>query len=190
MVPPGAYPVPPPGAAPGPWGPVGPPPGPPPPPDPHGIGAAVSRLSGNARRGGKVAWAVLASVLDEGDVVAVAVHGRFRGEPGVAALVGERIVLVNERQWKPDVVTFPVDLDLAVQGWQDDRSATLTFVAGDTHEILERIGDRAVAIEMAHRVRQQTGVPTPVPAAPIPGAAPAAVPGPGWPPAPPPPPPA
>jgi len=109
--------------------------------------------------------------------VAVAVHGRFRGEPGVAALVGERVVLVNERQWKPDVVTFPVDLDLAVQGWQDDRSATLTFVAGDTHESLDRIGDRAVAIEMAHRVRQQTGVPTPVP-------------GPGWPPAPPPPPPA
>ena len=43
---------------------------------------------------------------------------------GVAALVEGKVVLVNERQWKPDVVVLPVDNDLAVQGWQDERTAS------------------------------------------------------------------
>jgi hypothetical protein len=58
--------------------------------DPHGLGLLVSRLSSGARRAGKVACAVLATVLEDGDVVGVLVQGRFRGDPGVAALVEGR----------------------------------------------------------------------------------------------------
>src|SRR5262249_35759616 len=103
--PPGAPPYPgappPPGYG-APWG-AGPPPAPAA-PDPHGIGAAVARLSGNGRRAGRVPLVLLAALLGDGDTVAVLVVGRFRGEGGAAALVGDRVVLVNERQWKPDVV--------------------------------------------------------------------------------------
>ena len=125
--------------------------------DPHGLGLSVSRLGGGARRAGKVALAVLANVLDDGDVVAVVVQGRFRGEAGVAALVEGRVVLVNDRQWKPDVVVLPVDAELVVHGWQDERTAALTFVSSDRHEAIERIGDRGLAIELAQRVRHALG---------------------------------
>jgi hypothetical protein len=134
--------------------------------DPHGLGLSVSRLSGGARRAGKVALGVLAAVLAEGDVVAVVVQGRFRGEAGVAALVEGRVVLVNDRQWKPDVVVLPVDGDLTVHGWQDERTAALTFVVGDRQEFIERIGDRGLAIEMAQRIRHAQGGPDAGPAAP------------------------
>jgi hypothetical protein len=144
--------------------------------DPHGLGLAASRLGSGARRSGKVALAVLATVLEEGEVVAVAVQGRFRGESGIAALVEGRVVLVNDRQWKPDVVELPVDADLAVHGWQDERTAALTFVSGDRHEVVERIGDRGLAIELAQRVRHALGgadsapPPPPVPPPPsVPG---------------------
>ncbi len=138
--------------------------------DPHGLGMAAARLGGGARRAGKVALAVLASVLDEGDVVAVVVQGRFRGVPGVVALVEGRVVLANDRQWKPDVVELAVDSNLVVQGWQDERTASLTFLSGDRHEVVERIGDRGLAIELAQRVRHAQGLVEAVP--PVPPAPP------------------
>ena len=131
--------------------------------DPHAVGMAAARLGGGARRAGKVALAVLASALGDGDVVSVVVQGRFRGVPGVAALVEGRVVLVNDRQWKPDVVELPVDGDLVVQGWQDERTASLTFLSGDRHERIERIGDRGLAIELAQRVRHAQGLVEAVP---------------------------
>ena len=182
-VPPGGY------AVPGPYG--APPPGYGPPPgpviyDPHGVGVAASRMSGSARRNGKVALAVLASVLDEGEVVTMVVQGRVRGEPGVVALVGSKVVLVNERQWKPDVVVIDLDSKLLVHGWQDERSATVTFVVDDRPEVVERIGDRVLAIELAQRVRHLTAGPN---GADAPAAAPPPAPAPQPPPPPPPPPP-
>jgi len=146
--------------------------GPPPGPvmvDPHGLAVSVSRMSGGARRAGKVALAVLCAVLDEGDVVAVVVQGHLRGHAAVAALVDGRVVLVSDRQWKPEVVVLPVDGELTVQGWQDERTASLTFVAGGRHEVIERIGDRALAIELAQRVRHAQGVAEPTsPSPPVP----------------------
>lgn len=187
-LPPGGY------AVPGPYGAPAPGYGPPPGPmiyDPHGVGVAASRMGSSARRNGRVALAVLASVLDEGEVVTMVVQGRVRGEQGVVALVGNKVMLVNERQWKPDVVVVELASKLLVHGWQDDRSATLTFVVDDRPEVVERIGDRVLAIELAQRVRHLTAAPngtdTP-PAAPPPAPTPAG-PVPQPPPPPPPPPP-
>ncbi|HZA00180.1 MAG TPA: hypothetical protein VE575_15575, partial [Acidimicrobiales bacterium] len=55
---------------------------------------------------------------------------------------------------------------LQAQGWQDDRTASLTFVDGDRHEVIDRIGDRPLAVELAHRLRQlvaSAGGPVPRP---------------------------
>ena len=98
--------------------------------DPHGLGLAAMRLGGGAHRAGTVALAVLATALGEGDVVAIVVQGRYRGEPAVAALVEDRVIVANDRQWKPDIAEIPVDAELMVQGWEDDRTAALTFMRG------------------------------------------------------------
>jgi hypothetical protein len=128
-----------------------------------------------------VALAVLGSALDEGDVVTMLVQGGVRGYAGVAALLPDKVVLVNERQWKPDVVVLPLDASLTVQGWQDERSAALTFIVDDRHDVVERILDRGLAIEIARRIRHMAGG--------HPGTGPASAGSPQPPPPPPPPPP-
>lgn len=152
-------------------GPPAPPPPPPPPVgappsgpqvhDPHAVGSAVGRLGSGARRAGKVAFAVLAATLDDGDVVEVLVQGRFRGATGVAALVGRKVILVNDRQWKPDTVVLPVGPGLQVQGWQDDRTASLAFTFSDGQEVVDGIFDRPLGIELAQRLRERVESPAP-----------------------------
>jgi hypothetical protein len=134
--------------------------GPPPAPlsnDPHGIGVAVGRLGIIARRSGKVPAAILAALLADGVVVEALVQGRFRGVSGVAALAGDAVVIVNDRPWKPDVVRLEVTPELQVEGRNDERSAALTFVTAEGREVVEGIGDRQLAVEMAIRVRDRVG---------------------------------
>jgi hypothetical protein len=125
--------------------------------DPHGIGQAVSRLSSGAKRGGKIAFAVLGAVLEPDDVVEIVVQGRLHGVPGAAALVGAKLVLVNERQWKPDVVVLTIGNALQVQGWQDERTASVLLTVGGQQEVVERIPDRLLAVEFAQRIRERIG---------------------------------
>jgi hypothetical protein len=124
--------------------------------DPHAIGQAVARLGSKAKRDGKVAFAVMSAVLEEGDVVEIVVQGRVRGVPGVAALVGSKLVFVNERWWKPEVVVMPITSGLQVQGLQDDRSATVVVSEANRQEVIELISDKLIAVEFAHRVRDRT----------------------------------
>jgi hypothetical protein len=125
--------------------------------DPHGIGQAVGRLGSGARRGGKVAFAVLGAVLEPDDVVEIVVQGRLHGVPGAAALVGSKLVLVNERQWKPDVIVITIGNALQVQGWQDERTASVLLTVGGQQEVIERIPDRLLAVELAQRIRERIG---------------------------------
>jgi hypothetical protein len=104
---------------------------------------------------------VLATLLGEGDMVEGVVQGRFRGSAGVVALVGSKVVIANDRQWKPDVLIVPVTRSLQVQGWQDDRSASLTFVFPDGHERIEAIFDRPLAIDLAQRIRDRVASSAP-----------------------------
>jgi len=134
--------------------------------DPHGIGAAIGRLSLLSRRSAKGSAAVLGAMLREGEVVEALVQGRFRGASGIAALVGGAVVLANDRQWKPDVLRIDLGPGVQVNGWQDERSASLTFVLGGGQQVVESVADRPLAIEMAQRVRDRiaqrtTRVPDP-----------------------------
>ncbi|CAN5696609.1 hypothetical protein BH24ACT3_BH24ACT3_04560 [soil metagenome] len=146
----GAYPPPPPGAPTGAY---------PPPPsgpfDPLGLGAAVNRLSGGARRSGKVTLPVLSAVLEETERVEIVVLGRMNGLPGVAALTDRRIVVLNERQWRPEMEAVPLDPELDVQGWADDRVAALVFQLGEHAVTIDRIPDLELAKELAARVRHR-----------------------------------
>jgi hypothetical protein len=102
-----------------------------------------------------VAFAVLAAVLEPDDVVEILVQGKLRGVPGVGALVGTKLIFANERSWKPDVVVIPLTPSVQVQGWQDERTATVLIAEGDRQEVVERIPDRLLAVEFAQRVRDR-----------------------------------
>ncbi len=122
--------------------------------DPHGLGAAAGRLSGGARKNGRAALAVLSVVLEESDVVEQVLVGTYHGVDGAAALVTGNLVLVNAREWQPEVVRVSV-IGLGVQGVQDGRTASLHFTSGATQDRFEGVGDTALAVEFANRIRQR-----------------------------------
>jgi hypothetical protein len=92
-------------------------------------------------------------VLAEGEVVEAVVAGQLYGANALAALTDRRFVVVNDREFKPDVIEITVDAGCTVQGWQDDRNAALLVQSGGQSAQIERIADRPLAVEMAHRLR-------------------------------------
>jgi hypothetical protein len=116
---------------------------------------AAARLSGGARRHGKVPLALLTVLLDEGTAVEQVLVGQFHGLDAAAALVGDEVILVNGREWEPEVVRIPVGPGLQVQGLQDGRTASLSFLTAGEQHALERVADTALAVEFANRVRQR-----------------------------------
>jgi hypothetical protein len=121
--------------------------------DPHQLGLAVGRLGSAAKRHGKIAFIVASALLQDGEVVEALVQGHFEGQPGVAVLTQGRVLLVNEAQWKVASATVEIDPGLTVQGWQDDKVASLIFDSAGRQLTIDAIGDRALAQEMAGRVR-------------------------------------
>jgi hypothetical protein len=122
--------------------------------DPHGLGIALARLGSGARRGSKASAAALGVLLAEGEIIEGLVAGQVYGANAVGALTNQRFIVVNDREFKPDVIEMPVDAGTTVQGWQDDRNAALLVQgSGGKSAQIERIGDRPLALEMAQRLR-------------------------------------
>ncbi|HUW04526.1 MAG TPA: hypothetical protein VMW08_19400 [Acidimicrobiales bacterium] len=129
------------------------PPAPVGPPDPHGIAPAAARLGNSARKNGKAGFAILGSLLADGEVVEALCVGRFHDQAGLCAVTNQRLVVLGDGPYKPAVATFEYAADLAVQGWADDKVAALVFTRGDHNETIDRIPDRPLAQEIAQRVR-------------------------------------
>lgn len=96
-------------------------------------------------------------MLEDGEVVEAVVAGRLDGHPAVLVLTSGALLLADERQWRPTVERFELAPGLAVQGWQDDKTASLTLVIGSRQVVVDRIADRALAVEMAQRIRTRVG---------------------------------
>jgi hypothetical protein len=125
------------------------------PTDPHGLAAQVGALGMFSRRSGKTAILLIASQLEPGEQVEVLVSGRFRGEDGAAVVTPTRVLLANDREWKPDILSIAITKGLAVQGWQDDKSASLVFQHDGTATTIDQIGEREMAQRMAAVVRSR-----------------------------------
>ena len=121
--------------------------------DPSGLGPAVLRLSAAALRTGRVSLGILSMVLDPDETVESVVGGRYQNQAAVAALTTRRLLLVNEHEWVPDIRVVEISADLEVQGWQDDRTASLIFVTEDQSVSFSFIIDRPLAQELAQLVR-------------------------------------
>ena len=170
--PPAAPPAPPPPGAPPPPPAAGAPPPPPPaavptappapavpvgPPDPNGLGIAAGRLGNSPRKNAKTALAVAGAVLDDDEVVEIVLAGKFRDQNAVCVATAKRVIVANEGPWKPVIEEFSYDPALTVQGWANEKVASLTFVLGDRSETIELIADRALANEAAQRIRGHVG---------------------------------
>lgn len=126
-------------------------------PDPNQLGAAIARSGNSTRKATKVAVAIAGALLAEGEVVEAVVGGKLEGNAAVVVLTDRGLLLVDDRQWKPFTERLTVDPGLQVAGWQDDRTASLTFVVGGRQLVVDQIGDRPLAVEMAQRIRYRTG---------------------------------
>jgi hypothetical protein len=121
--------------------------------DPFGLGAAYDRLSAGSQRAGRVALAVLSALLHDDERIECLVQGVYQHQAGVATLTTERLLLVNDHEWVPDIRDIPLTADLVVQGWQDDRTASLVFVTQGVSVTISVITDRDLAHELAQLVR-------------------------------------
>jgi hypothetical protein len=123
--------------------------------DPWSLGPAVARMSAAARRAGAVSLGILSTVLMDGEVVDVVVQGTYQHQPAVVALTDRRVVVVNQRRWRPDVRSIQLTRDLVVQGWQDERQATLVFAAEGRSVAVGAVEDRPLARDLARQVRER-----------------------------------
>jgi len=123
--------------------------------DPWALGRASDRMSAGARRAGAVALGILSTLLEDGEVVEVVVQGSYQHQPGVAALTDRRVLVVNQRRWVPDVRSIVVGRDLVIQGWQDERHATLVFASDGRSVVLSAIDDRPLARDLARQARER-----------------------------------
>jgi hypothetical protein len=126
--------------------------------DPNGLGVALDRLGSNDRKVARSAALVAGVLLDEDERVEAAVGGKVEGHGAVVLLTDRRLVLVDDRAWRPQVHRIELTPALTVAGWQDDRTASLTFQWDGRQVVLDQIRDRALAVEMAQRIRYRTGV--------------------------------
>jgi hypothetical protein len=121
--------------------------------DPHGLGAALARLGNSSRKGARASANAVAVLLGDGETVECVVQGQLYGANAVALLTNRRLLFVNEREFKPDVVDVTLDATVTVQGWQDERAAALLVQRNEVSAQIERIADKPLAQELAQRIR-------------------------------------
>ena len=121
--------------------------------DPHGLGVALGKLMGGSRRTAKAAALSVASEFEVGEIVEIAVAGRFRACDAVAMLTNRRVILANDRAWDPEIVLIDDVSALVVEGWAERRSATLRLIDGDNEHVFDRINDTDVAESLARAIR-------------------------------------
>ncbi len=80
--------------------------------------------------------------------------GSYHNLEGAAALVGGDLLLVNTREWQPEVVRVAVS-GMGVQGLADGKNASLQFQSGATQDGFAGVGDTELAVEFANRIRQR-----------------------------------
>lgn len=127
------------------------------PADPFGFAAVYRRLNNASRRSGGRPAAILTHLLDDGEIVHHAIVGRFRGEDAIAALTDRRLMLVNAREWHPEVVEVASLAGATVEGWVERRVATVRITAGGDAHVIDRIGDTDEAAGFTAAVRERAG---------------------------------
>jgi hypothetical protein len=117
----------------------------------------VDRLDETSRETGAHAFGVLGVVLREGERVDCVVQGRFNDANGVLALTSQRLIAVNDKGYKPDVVEIAMDRGLDAQGWQEDDTSAVMMRRPERTVVIDLIADGQVAAELVNQVRARIG---------------------------------
>ena len=123
------------------------------PSDPHQLSPSVSRLSNSARRAAKTSVAVAAAVMEPGETAELVVQGKLHGTNAVLIVTSTRVLAVDQSSWKPQIVGLAYGPSMTVEGWQDDRTASLVIEAPTGAVTVDQIRDRILAQEAASRIR-------------------------------------
>jgi glutamate formiminotransferase len=76
----------------------------------------------------------------------------------VCAVTNQRILLVNDNEWKPDTAELAFEPGITVQGWADDRSAALVIAhPAGWQVVIDKVSEKEIAQEMAQRIRAKVG---------------------------------
>lgn len=126
-------------------------------PDTHGFDVAVSRLRPEDRERARVPLAVCGALLAPGEQVIGVVTGQMLGRPAAVVVTRARVLVVNDRRWKPIVDVFPIDDSLLVRGRRDSHVAALSFSDRDRFSMVDGITEVEVAIGLVDAIRHPAG---------------------------------
>jgi len=114
-------------------------------------------MGGGSRRAGRVAFMVLSGALNPGERIDALAQCRYLGADAALAVTPDRVLIVNAREWDPDIESISFSPGLTVQGWQDQRSACLVFTHDGNASVVDRISNMAAAKAVADLVRSRVG---------------------------------
>jgi hypothetical protein len=100
---------------------------------------------------------VLGVVLREDERVEYVVQGRFNDANGVLALTDRRLIAVNDKGYKPDVVEIAMDQVLDAQGWQENDTSAVMLRRPERTVLFDLIVDGQGAAELVNQVRARIG---------------------------------
>ena len=121
--------------------------------DPHGLEAAVARLTVADQERAAVAIAVCGALLEPDELVAGVVTGQMLGRPAAVAVTDRRVIIANDRRWQPLVDVYQIDSKLVVRGRHDRQVAALSFADMTRLSMIDGITEVELAIELAERIR-------------------------------------
>ncbi len=127
-------------------------------PDPQDFGKAVDRLHPDDVERARVPLAVCGALLDRAERVRSVVTGQMLGRPAAVVLTDRRVLVVNERRWRPIIDSYDLGPDLRVRGRQDGRVAALSFADEDRLTMVDGIGEVEMAVALAKATRDPSAV--------------------------------
>jgi hypothetical protein len=114
---------------------------------------AAGRLSNSAKKSVRTCLGIVSVLLGPGEMVECLVAGKVHDLDGVALLTNQRVLVLNDRMWEPDQISFPVDAGLVVRGEAAGNTATITIQRENLYAVVNRIADVQLAQELAQRIR-------------------------------------
>ncbi len=126
-------------------------------PDPHDFDKAVARLRHDEIERARVSLTVCGALLDRSERVRSVVTGQMLGCSAAVVLTDRRVLVVNERRWRPIVDIYELGPELNVRGRHDGHVAALSFSDDTRLSMVDGIGEVELAVALARATREPSG---------------------------------
>lgn len=126
-------------------------------PDPHDFDKAVARLRHDEIERARVSLTVCGALLDRSERVRSVVTGQMLGRSAAVVLTDRRVLVVNERRWRPIVDIYELGPELNVRGRHDGHVAALSFSDDTRLSMVDGIGEVELAVTLARATREPSG---------------------------------